>query len=194
MTLESSKTYGEIGALLMAISPFTSFFSSVLGVAGLILVLVAFNELAYYYKDRRIFTNVIYGTLIAIVGIVITAVAIVIAALGLLSVLGFNISNWTTWTTLQNFNWQGFTNWNALVPYALAILGALIVLFVFIVITAIFLRRSYYIVSEKSGVHMFATTGLLTLIGAFLTIIIVGIFLLWISVILLAVSFHRIKA
>jgi len=40
---------------------------------------------------------------------------------------------------------------------------------------------------------MFATTGLLILIGAILTIIGIGIILLWISWILLAVAFFEIR-
>ncbi len=194
MTLESSKTYGEIGAILMVIGPLVGFITGAIGLVGLIMVLVAFHELADHYEDQSIFKNVLYGMLVAIAGIAITAVVVIVAAFGLLSVLGFNLSNWMSWTALQNFNWQSFTNWSALVPYAFAIVGALIVLFVFVVISAIFLRRSLSTVADKSGVHMFATTGLLTLIGAVLTIVIMGIVLLWISLILLAVAFSRLKA
>ena len=58
-TLESSKTLGGIGAILMVISPFGSIYTGIIGLVGLILVLVAFNGLADYYKDRRIFNNVV---------------------------------------------------------------------------------------------------------------------------------------
>lgn len=193
MTVESSKTYGEIGAILMAIGPLVGFFTGAIGLVGLILVLVAFHDLADYYKDQSIFTNVLYGVLVAIIGIVVAVVVIVIAAFGVLAVFGFNFSNWTSWTALQNFNWQSFTNWSAIVPYAVAIIGALIVLVVFIVFAAIFLRRSLNTVADKSGIHMFATTGLLALIGAALTVIIIGFILLWVSLILLAVAFSRMK-
>jgi uncharacterized membrane protein len=193
MTLESSKTLGGIGAILMVIGPLASVYTGVIGLVGLILVLVAFNGLADYYKERRIFNNVIFGVIAAIIGAVIAVAVVVTAAIDILPVLGIHISNWTDWTALQNFNWQGFTNWSALAPYVAAIVGALVVLFVFIVVAAIFLRRSLNTLSEKSGTHLFATTGLLVLIGAILTVILIGLVLLWIAMILLAVAFFEIK-
>jgi|APFre7841882654_1041346.scaffolds.fasta_scaffold00356_13 uncharacterized membrane protein len=193
MTLESSKTLGGIGAILMVIGPLASVYTGVIGLVGLILVLVAFNGLADYYKERRIFNNVIFGVIAAIIGGVIAVAVVVTAAIDMLPVLGIHISNWTDWTALQNFNWQGFTNWSALAPYVAAIVGALVVLFVFIVVAAIFLRRSLNTVSEKSGTHLFATTGLLVLIGAVLTVIVIGFVLLWVAMILLAVAFFEIK-
>ena len=54
MSLESSKTLGGIGALLMLISPFSGFvagaFSSVLGLVGIILVLIAMKGLSDHYN------------------------------------------------------------------------------------------------------------------------------------------------
>jgi uncharacterized membrane protein len=193
MTLESSRTLGGIGAILMVIGPLASVYTGIIGLVGLILVLVAFNGLADYYKERRIFNNVIFGVILAIIGVVIAVAVVVTAAIDMLPILGIHISNWTDWTALQNFNWQGFTNWSALAPYVAAIVGALVVLFVFIVVAAIFLRRSLNTLSEKSGTHLFATTGLLVLIGAALTVIVIGFVLLWVAMILLAVAFFEIK-
>jgi uncharacterized membrane protein len=193
MTLESSKTLGGIGALLMVVGPLASPYTGIIALVGLILVLVAFNGLADYYKDRRIFNNVIFGIVAAIIGAVVAVAVVVTAAFGILAVLGIHISNWTDWTALQNFNWQNFTNWSALAPYVAAIVGALVVLFILFVVSAIFLRRSLNTLSEKSGVHMFATTGLLVLIGAILTIIVIGVILLWVALILLAVAFFEMR-
>jgi uncharacterized membrane protein len=190
MTLESSKTLGEIGALLMVIGPLAGGYTGVIGLVGLILVLVAFNGLADYYKDRRIFTNVLYGVIAAIIGAVIAVVIVLTAAFGILSVLGVSMSNWAG---IQTFNWQKFTNWSAIAPFLVAIVGALIILVVSIVVTAILLRRSLDILSEKSGVRMFATAGLLFLIGAALTIVVIGLVLLWVAQILLAIAFFEIQ-
>ena len=161
MTLESSKMLGGIGAILMVIGPWRVPYTGIIGLVGLILVLVAFNDLANYYKDRHIFNNVIFGVIAAIIGVVVAVTVIVTAAFGMLKVLGIQITNWTDWTALQNFNWQDFTDWSALAPYVAAIVGALVILVVFLVVAAIFLRRSLNTLSEKSGIHMFATTGLL---------------------------------
>jgi uncharacterized membrane protein len=193
MEPESSKILGGIGAILMLIGPFGASYTGIVGFVGLILVLVALNSLADYYKERRIFTNVLYGAILAIVGGVISVVVIVTAAINMLPILGIQISNWTDVSAIQKVNLQNFTNWSALAPYIGAIIGALIILFVCVVIAAILLRRSLITLSEKSGTHLFATAGLLMLIGACLTIILVGLVLLWVSVLLLAIAFFEMR-
>jgi len=69
----------------------------------------------------------------------------------------------------------------------------LYVLFILLVIAAIFYRKSLNMLSSKSGVGMFSTAGLLLLIGAVLTIIVIGVIVVWIAMILLAVAFFSIK-
>ena len=78
MTLESSKTLGGIGALLMFIGvfPYISFFG-IIELVGLILVLAALHGFADYYKERAIFTNALYAVIAGIVGAVI-AVAVTV--------------------------------------------------------------------------------------------------------------------
>lgn len=57
MSLETSKLLGEIGALFIVVSPIAGSFNTVLGLIGIVLLLVVFNDLADYYKDRSIFTK-----------------------------------------------------------------------------------------------------------------------------------------
>jgi uncharacterized membrane protein len=192
MTLESSRTLGGVGALLIVIAPLASGYGVLLDLAGLILMLIAFNDLANVYGDRRIFNNVLYGVIATIVGAAIAGVVVVVAAFGIFSVLNIHVS-WTNLSAIQNYNWRGFSNWSAIAPYVAAIGGALIILVVCLIVAAIFLRRSLVTLSERSGTHMFATAGLLLLVGAALTIIIVGVALLWVAMILLAVSFFELK-
>ena len=71
MNSESSKTLGGIGAILILIgSLVTSYTFGVLDLIGVILVFIALNGLADYYKERGIFTNAIYSLVAGIVGIV----------------------------------------------------------------------------------------------------------------------------
>ena len=192
MTLESSSTLGGIGALLIVISPLAAGYAGLLDLAGLILILIAFNDLANIYTDRRIFNNVLYGVIATIVGAVIAGVVVVVAAFGIFSALNIHVS-WTNWSALQTYNWQGFNNWSAIAPYIAAIVGALIILVIFLVVATILLRRSLSTLSEKTGTQMFGTAGLLFLIGAALTIVIVGVVLLWIAMLLLTVSFFEMR-
>ena len=193
MEPESNKIFGGIGAILMLISPFGAFYTGIIGLVGLILVLFALNSFADYYKEQRIFTNVLYGTILAIVGGAISVAVIVTAAINMLPVLGIHMANWTDASAFQKLNLQNFTNWSALAPYIGAIVVALIILFACVVVAAILLRRSLITLSEKSGTHLFATAGLLMLIGAVLTIILVGLIMLWVALLLLAIAFFEMR-
>jgi len=192
MTLESSKTLGGVGALLIVIAPIATTYAGLLDLAGLVLLLIAFNDLANIYKDRRIFSNLLYGVITTLVGAVIAGVVVVIAAFGILSALDIHVT-WNNWSALRNYNWSGFNNWNAIYGYIAAIVGAVVILVICLIIAGILLRRSLNTLSEKSNTHMFATAGLLFLIGAILTIVGVGIILIWIAMILLAVSFFEMR-
>lgn len=159
MSLESNKTLGGIGAILVAIP--------VLNLVGIILVLVAMKGLAEHYNEKRIFENALYGFIFGIIGVV-----------ALIAVLFTGI--------FTGFFTGGFF----FIP--LVIVG-LVVMFVFFLLQAVFYRNSFTILSEKSGEKMFDTEGLLLLIGAILTIILVGTILQFIAWILDAVGFFSIK-
>lgn len=193
MTLESSKALGGVGALLMVIGASMSGNTGVLGLIGLILVLIALKRLSNHYNEAGIYNNALYGVIMAIIGGVVSVAVIIVTAVGLLSALGIEIATWGDWTSFQQINWESLVTWSILAPYIAAILGSLVVLFVFVVVAAVFLRRSYTTLSAKTGVKMFSTVGLLTLIGAVLTIIGVGLILLWVAQVLLAVAFFSIK-
>ena len=97
MTFESSRIFGGVGALLIVIAPVAAVYGGLLALAGMILLLISFNDLANIYKDRRIFNNLLYGVIAIIVGAVITVAVAVGAAFGILSALGINVS-WTNWS------------------------------------------------------------------------------------------------
>jgi len=193
MTLESSKTLGGVGALLMVIGPFLGAYSGVLGLVGLILVLIALKGLSDHYNEAGIFNNALYGFIMAIIGGVVFVAVIVVAAVGLLTDLGIEVANWGDPTAFQSIDWQNLVTLDILWPYIAAIVGSLVVLFVFVVVGSVFLRRSFTSLSAKTGVNMFSTVGLVTLIGAVLTIIVVGFIILWVALILLIVAFFSIK-
>jgi uncharacterized membrane protein len=194
MTLETDKSLGGVGAILLVIGtiPFAGFYTGILAIVGLILVLISLKGLSSYYSESGIFNNALYAFIIAIVGGIVSIVAIVTAAIGFLDKIGFHPSNWTDPTVWRNFNWSNIS-WDTVSPYIAAIVLSLVMLFVFAIVTAIFLRRSLNSLSSKSGVGMFGTARLMILIGAVLTIILVGFIILWVAMILLAVAFFSIK-
>jgi uncharacterized membrane protein len=193
MTFESSKNMGGIGAILLVVGTLVPFFAGIYGwiidLIGVILLFIGLKGFSDYYKDSRIFNNALYSLVITIIGGVITAVLVVVAALNLLKALGIDLSNLTNAQQIM-------TNitWDTVAPYVTQILLSFVLFVVFIVVSAFFLRRSLNGLSQKTTVHLFATAGLLFLIGAFLTIIIIGLALMWIAMLLLAIAFFQIPS
>jgi len=198
MTLESNKTLGGVGALLMVITPILGFFAGsftvVLGLVGLILVLIAMKGLSDHYNEGSIFNDTLYGVILTIIGGVIFAATIIVGAVGFLSDLNLD---WTTLSTdpaaISNMNWEELINFETLWSHIAIILAGLVILFIFVVVAAIFYRKSLTTLSEKTRVGLFGTTGLLLLIGAVLTIIAIGFLLIWVALILLTVAFFSIR-
>ncbi len=198
MSIENSKILGGVGALLMflGVLPYINYFG-ILMVIGLILVMIALYQLGSYYKEKSIFNNALYGVIAGIVGGVISIAVIIITVL----------------TSLTDFLYEVFPDWNgdwtalsgltpdpsnitidSVAPFLIGFLSVLVILWVFSIIAAFFLRRSFGTLSEKSSVGLFSTAGLLLLIGAVLIILFgVGLILLWISALLLAIAFFQLK-
>ena len=166
MSLESNKTLGGIGAILLAI-PFLS-------LIGIILVLVAMKGIGDYYNDDDIFKNALYGFIFGFVGVIALVAVILMFAFGFAAASPF-IRESTT------FAFTGF---------GLFII-AFIVLYVFSLIGAVFYKKSLDNLSEKSGEQMFGTAGLILLIGAAIPLI--GEILKFVAWILAAVGFFSIK-
>lgn len=116
----------------------------------------------------------------------------VTVALDFLNKLNISTADLFDWTMFQQIPWQEVITPDFVMGYVLVVLIALIVLFAFAIITAIFFRRSLRSLSAKSKVGLFGTAGLLILIGAILTIIVIGFLLLWIALIILAIAFFSI--
>jgi len=193
MDLATSKNLGGVGAILMFIAPLLTFaasYAGLLGLIGFILVLIALKGLGDYYNESGIFNNALYGFIVGIIGGVVSVGVFIVTALAVIADIG--ISDWT-----NPNEWTAAFTAEAALDSILTLLGgiviAFVILFIFIILTAWFYRKSLNVLSVKSGVGMFSTTGLILLIGALLTIIIIGLLLIWIAVILLAVAFFSIK-
>ncbi len=198
MELETSKNLGGIGAILLVIgflAVIGSAFSGILSLVGLILVLIAMKGLSDHYGEASIFNNSLYGVILSIVGGVVTVAALFVTALSFFTnVLGIELSTVISDpTAFSNIDWTEVIVFEDLMAHVGALVASLIVLFIFVVVAAIFYRKSLNTLASKSGVGMFSTAGLLLLIGAVLTIIVIGVILIWIALILLAVAFFRIR-
>ena len=202
MSLESSKTLGGVGAILiLAGSLVTTYTFGVLTLIGVILVFIALNGLANYYKDRGIFTNAIYSLVAGIVGVVVSASAalyIIFDTTILTNLLRNIYPNWNgSWSTISSLRGMTPNTSNISISNVTSALGAiflvLVILWVFAIVAVLFVRRSLKTLSSKANVGLFSTAALLLLIGALLTVIFIGALLMWIAVLLIAIAFFQIK-
>ncbi|MEM1546312.1 MAG: DUF996 domain-containing protein [Candidatus Methanomethylicia archaeon] len=181
MTLESNRTLGGIGAILIAIGSLVPFsgYIGILSFIGIILVLVAMKGLAEYYNEKGIFQNALYGFIFGIIGFTIAIFIFVIF--------------FTMFST--RIMWRAVripTEFTGITLIAGLILS-LVILVIFLILQAVFYKKSFTLLAEKSGEKMFNTAGMIMLIGAVLTIIVIGVILLLIAWILAAVAFLSIK-
>jgi len=193
MDLTTNKNLGGVGAILMFISPLLTFaapYTGLLGLIGFILVLIALKGVGDYYNENGIFNNALYGFIVGIIGGVVSIAVFIGTALAIIADIG--ISDW-----MNPNEWTAAFTTEAVLDSLLTLLGAIVIafviLFITIILTAWFYRKSLNLLSTKSGVGMFGTTGLILLIGAILTIVVIGLLLIWIALILLAVAFFSIK-
>ncbi|MEJ2272372.1 MAG: DUF996 domain-containing protein [Candidatus Bathyarchaeota archaeon] len=198
MSIETSRILGLIGALLMFIGvvPYINYFG-ILEVIGIILVMVALYGLGGYYREAGIFNNALYSLIVAIVGVVISVVVIIVTVLSSLTdFLQTLFPDWNgDWTAMSGLT-PDPTNisLDAIAPFIVGIFTVLAILWIFSIISAFFVRRSFGALSEKSGVNLFSTAGLITLIGAVLIVIFgIGIILIWVSSLLLAIAFYQLN-
>jgi uncharacterized membrane protein len=168
-SLESSKSLAGIGAILLIFS-----FIPVVGIIGIILLLIGLKGMADYYKEPIIYQNALWGVIFGIIGIIAATVLIFGRIIG------------------------GIFGGLALGP--VVVLGSLIfialvvvIAFVFYLLAAMYFRRAFNSLAQKSGEHMFETAGLILWIGAILTIVVVGLFLMLVAWILLAIAFFSMR-
>jgi uncharacterized membrane protein len=198
MEIGTSKILGGVGALLMFIGilPYVNYFG-VIELVGLVLVMVALYNLGSHYGEGGIFNNALYGLILGIVGGVVSIAVVIITVLTSLTDFLYTLfPDWNgDWTALSGLTPDPSNlSLESLAPFLVGLFAVLIILWVFSIIAAFFIRRSFGTLSAKSGVGLFSTAGLLLLIGAVLIVLFgIGLILIWISALLLAIAFFQIR-
>jgi uncharacterized membrane protein len=179
-SFEYSKTLAGEGSILLILS-LVPYVGWVLGIIGVILFLKGVKELANYYQDNEIYRNSLTGVKFYIVALVAAAVAIAAIVIGVGSATGYKFSSGFTPTV-------GFG-----VGLAAFFIG-LIIAFIFYVLAASHLRRTFNTLAQKSGEKSFATAASLLWWGSILTIIAVGLLLIFIAWIFAVISFFSMRS
>jgi uncharacterized membrane protein len=181
--LSDVKVLGGIGALLVLLAAVPNV-GWLLGIAGLVLVLLAIRKISQAVSDRSIYTNMRNAVILGIGAIGVAAVTV---AGAIYKVLGMGSLSGTGFAFSPNIPVQQFFG------LALIVVAGLVSIWVILVCSALFVRRSYNSIASKLNVNMFKTAGLLYLIGAATAVIGVGLLLIFVSQILLAIAFFSIQ-
>jgi uncharacterized membrane protein len=174
-SFEYSKTLAMEGSILLILG-LVPYVGWVLGIIGVILLLRGMKEFANYYQDNEIYQNSLTGVKYYIVAL------IALAASGAGFVVGFVINGFP----------ESFGVGNA-IGIAVGI-AFLVVAFVFYVLAATHLRKTFSTLAQKTGEHSFETAGTLLWVGSILTIIGVGVLLIFIAWIFAVVGFFAMKS
>jgi uncharacterized membrane protein len=180
VSLEYSKTLAGEGAILLLLSlvPYAGW---ILGIIGIILLLRGVKELSNYYQDEDIYKNTLTGVKFYIIALVAVGVAIVAIAVGVGLATGFEFT-------------AGFVPTVGFGVGLIAFFAGLVAAFVFYVLAASHLRRTFNTLAQKSGEASFTTAGNLLWWGAILTIVLVGLVLIFIAWIFATIGFFTMKA
>ena len=176
-----SKTLAGEGAvmLLLSLVPYVGW---VLGIVGVVLLLKGMKELSLYYQDEKIYQNSWTGVKYYIVALVAAAVSIVAMVIGVASATGF--------TFAEDF----FVLTAGFGVGLAAFLAGIVVAFVFYVLAALNLRRTFNTLAEKSGEKSFRTAGDLLWYGSIFTILLVGFIMIFIAWIYTTIGFFSMKS
>lgn len=178
VSFEYSKTLAGEGAILLLLSlvPYAGW---ILGIIGVILLLRGMKELSNYYQDETIYKNSLTGVKFYIIALVAAGVAIAALIVGVGSATGFTF--------------KGFVPTVGFGVGLIAFFAGLIVAFVFYVLATSHLRRTFNTLAQKSGEASFTTAGNLLWWGAILSIVLVGLVLIFIAWIFATIGFFTMK-
>jgi uncharacterized membrane protein len=177
MALETDKKLCGIGSILIAIGFLVPF----LGLIGIILLLIGLKGLSNDYNSPVIFQNALYGFIFGIVSIIILSIAMITIFLVRMS-------------TIISMNGMIMGPFRMFGIELILALLLLIITFVLFLLSAIFYKRSFDIIAEKSGEKLFNTIGILLIIGSVLIILLVGYIILIATWIIAAIAFFSIRS
>ncbi len=200
MLFESGRSMGRAGTLLTILTAFIApavivaalflgvlsnivLLSAAFGVVsflGQILFLLGMNRLAQHYGKPAIFKNALYGFLLGVIGSVAYTIFVYWSLSSLRSLQPtITPGNPSTPSFLLAF----------FVYFVVIFVGA----FVLLVIQSVFYRWAFNALAEASGEGNFRQAGLFMLLGAVLTIIIVGALIFFIGWIFAFLGFSHMK-
>jgi uncharacterized membrane protein len=179
VNFEYARTLAGEGSilLLLGLVPYVGW---VLGIVGIILLVKAMKEFSYYYEDEKIYENSLTGVKYYVIALIAAAIAIVGMTVGAASATDLFVSEFV------------FTGGFA--AGLITFIGGLVVAFVFYVLAASNLRKTFDTLATKSGESYLATAGMLLWVGSILTIVAIGLLLIFVAWIFATIGFFGMKS
>jgi len=175
VTLREAKLMGGIGSILILL-PLVPYVGLTLTIVGWVLIAIAVNHISKAVNNPSIFRDFLIGFILSVIGIFVAFAA------GLATfAIAFIRHAYVPGPMMSN-----------VASILAGVIVFLVVLWVLMVLSAVFIRRSYSEIAKALNVGMFSTVGLLYLIGAATLIIVVGVIVLLIACILQIVAFFEI--
>lgn len=167
-TMKDAKLLGGIGSILTLLGGVPHLGAAAL--VGYVLILIAVKYISDITGDKKIFDNMLISVIAIIAGLVIAIIAIIGVVLSAIFAAP------RTYTFMPG-------------AIILSIIAPLIVVWAALTFGAYYLRKAYDQIAAYTGVEMFKTAGLLYLIGAATTIVIVGLLIMLVANVLQTVAF-----
>ncbi len=161
---------------------------TLIAIVGWVLVLIAVKNIADVVGDASIFKNMLVAVILAIVGIAVGVLVVLATVLHFARLNGFDTSGLAA---LQDLNRTSFTSGHVTGIGGLVVgaLVGLVLIWAFLLPSAVFLRRGFTKIASRLNVKMFATAALVYLVGAALTIVVIGLAVLFLADLLMVVAF-----
>lgn len=180
-SIAQAKTLGGVGSILVLLL-FVPTVGFILAIVGFILTLIAVKYISDALKDSSIFTNILIAIVLAIIGVAIGGIVVVGSVFRFMGLGG--LADFTPGTTPVPSNVFGLIG---------GLIAGLAVVWIMLIVAAYFQRKSYDTIAARLDVGMFRTAALVFLIGAALTIVLIGYLFLVIAQILFIIAFFSIR-
>jgi len=177
--LREARTYGGVGSILSAFGIFVPYVGIPLLIVGFVLEVLAVDKISSVLNEKEIFKNYLISIVVELAGVAI-AIILGIAYLGVAILRGFLATEMIYSRREFLFSILGL------------LLLVLLVIWIEAIVAAIFLKKSFDLISKKLNVSLFSTAALLYLIGAVTSIVIVGFLIMFVANILKIAAYFNI--
>ncbi len=171
--ISGAKILCGIGSILMLLV-FIPIVGIAFFIAGIVLVAIGIKQISDAVKRESIYKDYLLY-------LVLSIVSIAILYIGLTSIIGWGFIRYVMpMHRIFTLDFIGFM---------LKIIIVLIVVWIVLIISALFYKRSFDEIANTFKIGLFSATAIIYLIGTALTIVVIGFILIYIAILLQAIAF-----